>query len=284
MALLNSDVLRYGWQSYWEKDTIRLHPHFEAWAWASYLWLYDKTKWKPLLEKTQKAISLMMNGYPNEWRWTNGIQQERGRMLLTLAWLIRVDDRPEYRAWLKQIADDMEKCQDKSGAIREELGIPEYGIAPPPLSNDEYGTWERPLIQENGAEVSDMLYTCNFTLLGLHEAYAATGDNQYKRMADRLADFLIRIQIRSEKHTELDGGWFRTFDYGRWEYFGSNADWEWGSWCIETGWTQAWIPTVLAMREVNKNLWDLTRNSKAGKNFEDIRRQMIPDDVLQNKK
>ena len=43
-------------------------------------------------------------------------------MLLPLAWLIRVDDRPEYREWLKQIATDIEKCQDESGAIREELG------------------------------------------------------------------------------------------------------------------------------------------------------------------
>ena len=24
----------------------------------------------------------------------------------------------------------------------------------------------------------------------------------------------------------------------------------WGAWSIETGWTQAWIPTVLAMREL----------------------------------
>ena len=197
-----------------------------------------------------------------------------------MAWLIRVDDRPEYRSWLKQIANDIEKCQDKSGAIREELGALDHGNYIPPISNAAYGTREAPLIQENGDCVSDLLYTCNFAFLGLHEAYAATGDEQYKRMADRLADFLIRIQVRSETHSELDGGWFRAFDYRQWEYLGSNADAGWGAWSIETGWTQAWIPTVLAMRELNENLWDISRNSKVNKSFEPIRRQMIPDEVL----
>lgn len=278
--LENPDLLREGWLSYWNRKTILLQPHYEAWTWSSYLWLYDKTHWSPLLERTKKAIRMMMDEYHDGWRWTNGIQQERGRMLLPLAWLIRVEDRPEYRAWLKLIADDMEKCQDKSGAIREELGAPDRGDYVPPLSNAAYGTNEAPLIQENGDQVSDLLYTCNFTFLGLHEAYAATGDEQYKRMADRLAEFLIRIQVRSEKHSALDGGWMRAFDFRQWEYFGSNADAGWGAWSIETGWTQAWIPSVLAMREINLNLWDITLNSRVGDNFENIRRQMIPDDII----
>jgi hypothetical protein len=205
-------------------------------------------------------------------------------MLLPLAWLIRVDDRPEYRIWLKQIADDIEQCQDKSGAIREELGALDHGDMAPPVSNAKYGTGEAPLIQENGDCVSDLLYTCNFTFLGLYEAYAATGDEQYKRMADKLAGFLIRIQVKSEKHSELDGGWFRAFDYRQWEYWGSNADSGWGAWSIEVGWTQAWIPTVLAMRELNTNLWVISKNSKVEKHFDTIRRQMIPDGILKSNK
>ena len=282
--LENPDLLKEGWQSYWNKSTIQLQPHYEAWAWSSYLWLYDKTHWKPLLEKTSNAIRRMMEAYPGNWRWTNGIQQERGRMLLPLAWLIRVDDRPEYRAWLKLIANDIEKYQDKSGAIREELGALDHGDMAPPVSNAAYGQGEAPLIQENGDPVSDLLYTCNFTFLGLHEAYAATGDLQYKRMADKLAGFLIRIQVSSEKHKELDGGWFRAFDYRRWDYLGSDADAGWGAWSIETGWTQAWVPTVLTMRQLNKNLWDISRKSKAAKQFEQIRQQMIPGELLRYKK
>jgi hypothetical protein len=223
---------------------------------------------------------MMMNAYPDGWRWTNGIQQERGRMLLPLAWLIRVDDKPEYRKWLKQLADDIERCQDISGAIREELGDPSKGDYVPPLSNDAYGTNEAPLIHKNGDKVADLLYTCNFTFLGLHEAYAATGDIQFKRMEDKLADFLIRVQVRSEKHTTLDGGWMRAFDFGRWDYLGSNADSGWGAWSIEVGWTQAWVPTVLAMRELNFSLWQITKNSKVAMHFDTIRKEMIPDDLL----
>jgi hypothetical protein len=49
----------------------------------------------------------MMEKYPDGWFWTNGIQQERARMLLVLAWLLRVEDTPEHRAWLDRIATDI---------------------------------------------------------------------------------------------------------------------------------------------------------------------------------
>jgi len=222
----------------------------------------------------------MMDAYPDRWNWTNGIQQERGRMLLPLAWLARVDDRPEHRAWLKRIANDMERCQEACGAIREELGALRRGSYRPPASNAGYGRREASLIQQNGDPAADLLYTCNFTFLGLHEAYAATGDEQYRRMADKLAEFLVRVQVRSEDHPELDGGWFRAFDYRQWDYWGSNADRGWGAWCIEVGWTQGWIPTVLALRELNLNLWDLSKNSRVGKHYKKIRREMIGDEPI----
>ena len=201
-------------------------------------------------------------------------------MLLPLAWLIRVDDRPQHRAWLKRIADDMQKCQDSCGAIREELGDLSKGSYRPPRSNAEYGANEASLIAKNGDPAADMLYTCNFTFLGLHEAYAATGEAQYRQMEDKLADFLVRIQITSQAHPELDGGWFRAFDFQKWDYWGSNADAGWGAWSIEVGWTQAWIPTALALRELHLNLWDLTRHSKVAKHWERCRKQMLPDEAL----
>jgi hypothetical protein len=40
---------------------------------------------------------------------------------------------------------------------------------------------------------------------------------------DRLADFLVRIQIRSESHSELDGAWYRGFDFEKWDYRGRMA-------------------------------------------------------------
>ena len=274
---LNDGVLlAKGWEHFWDAPTRHYAPHYEAWIWASYLWLYDKTGYAPLLERTRQAIRTMMETYPEHWTWTNGIQQERGRMLLTLAWLVRVDDRPEHRDWLKRMANDMQRCQDASGGIREELGPVGRGSFRPPESNAEYGTNEASLIQANGDPVADLLYTCNFAFLGLHEAYAATGDVQYRQMADKLAEFLVRVQVRSEAHPELDGGWFRAFDFNQWEYWGSNADHGWGAWSIEVGWTQGWISSVLAMRELGVNLWDLSKDSRVAECFPAIREQMLP--------
>lgn len=273
-------VSRNGWRYYRRRDIVNLHPHYEAWIWASYLWLYDKTGYAPLLERTRKALGMMMRAYPDGWRWTNGFQQERGRMLLPLAWMIRVDDTPQHRAWLEQIADDMMEDQVACGAIREELGEPGKGDYAPPKSNARYGTNEASLIQQNGDPLADMLYTCNFTFLGLHEAYAATGNSKYRTMEDKLAEFFLRIQVKSPLHPELDGAWFRAFDFNIWDYWGSNADSGWGAWSVENGWTQGWIITVLSLRELNKNLWDLTRDSDIADRFEPIRQSMIPDENL----
>ncbi|HND63137.1 MAG TPA: hypothetical protein PLB90_16780 [Opitutaceae bacterium] len=274
------ELLAAGWEKYWRTETVLCQPHYEAWMWAAYLWLYDKTRYRPLLERTRRGVRTMMEAYPDRWRWTNGIQQERGRMLLALAWLVRNEDRPEYRAWLHRLADDLERAQDECGAIREELGDLAQGDFRPCRSNEEYGTNEAPLIQQNGDPVADLLYTCNFTLLGLIEAGAATGDARFARLADRLGDFLVRIQVRSEAHPGLDGGWFRAFDFRQWDYFGSNGDAGWGAWAIEVGWTQGWIPTGLALRELGTSLWDLSHGSTVARNFDAIRREMLPDAVV----
>ena len=55
------------------------------------------------------------------------------------------------------------------------------------------------------------------------EAAAALKDPRIKAAGDKLAAFLCRIQIQSESHPELHGGWFRAFDFMRWEYWASSA-------------------------------------------------------------
>ncbi len=270
------DLQEKGWVYYWNDEYFHFAPHYQSWIWACYLWLYDKTHYQPLLERTKAGIRHMMKAYPHEWRWTNGLQQERARMLLPLAWLIRVDDTPEHRTWLKQIVDDLLSFQDVSGAIREEIGKVGHGSYAPPKSNADYGTNEAPLIQENGDPLADMLYTSNFAIFSLTEAAAATHDPRIKKALGKLADFMVRIQVRSEIHPELNGAWYRAFDFKRWEYWASNADLGWGAWATETGWTQAWIVTMLLMREQDQNLWDFTANSKIADHFDKYRKMMLP--------
>lgn len=275
-----SEFTRNGWEYYFNRDIINLAPHFEAYLWACFLWAYDKTGYPLFLERARNAIGITMKNYPDGWRWTNGLAQEKARMILPLAWLVRVEDTPVHRANLMRVIGDLLKLQDSSGAIREELGDLKMGVYPPPQSNEAYGTHEASLIGQNGDKVSDLLYTTNFAFLGLHEAAWATGDPGIKAAEDKLAQFLCRIQVYSADHPELHGGWFRSFDYGRYEHWGCNADHGWGAWCIESGWTQGWITTILALREMNTSVWDLTVDSKVAAGFEDLRSQMLPDPFL----
>ncbi len=133
------------------------------------------------------------------------------------------------------------------------------------------------ILQENGDPLADMLYTCNFAVIGLHEAAAATGDSFYRAAEDKLADFLARIQVRSDAHPELDGAWYRGFDFRRWDYWASNADWEWGAWCTETGWGTPWIAGTLALRHMKTSLWELTSSVDLAEPFEKHRAEMLGD-------
>jgi len=266
-----------GWRHYWNGERVNYAPHYEAYLWACNLWAYHKTGYKPFLDLTRNAIRMTVAAYPDQWRWTNGIQQERARMLLPLAWLVRVEDTPEHREWLRKIAGEMLRFQDACGAIREELGAPGKGSYGPPRSNEEYGKKEATLMQQNGDPLADMLYTSNFAFLGLHEAAAATGEQMYIDASNKMADFFCRIQVRSEARPELDGWWYRAFEFKRWEYWASNADAGWGAWSTESGWTQSWIAGVLGMRQQKTSLWDVSAHSKIGRHLDKLLPAMFPD-------
>lgn len=245
-----------GWEFYKKENLIRYSPHHQAYLWACYIWAYALTGFEPLLETAKQALSMTMAAYPGEWKWTNGMTQEISRMLLPLSFLVRVEDTAEHRSWLNQMSEALLEHQHASGAIAEQIGRLENGIYPPPQSNEAYGTGEAALLQRNGDPVCDLLYTTNFAFLGFHEAVVV--EPKFKRIEDRLAEFLCRIQLSSEKQSYLDGAWMRSFDYKKWEYWGSSSDLGWGAWCIETGWTNAWIAAVLAMRQAEHSLFDLS--------------------------
>ncbi len=266
-----------GWRSYFDGFCTSYAPHYQAYLWACYLWAYRATGYGLFLERAKSAIGMTMAAYPDKWRWTNGIAQERARMLLPLAWLVRLEDTDEHRGWLRRVAQDLLERQDDCGAIGEALGAPGMGAYGPPRTNEEYGTNEASLMQQDKDPVCDLLYTTNFAFIGLHEAAAATGEELYRRAEDRLAEFLCRIQVRSEAHSELDGGWFRAFDFSRWDYWGSSADAGWGVWCIETGWTQGWITAVFGLRQMNRSYWDLAATGTMEDRLPELKAALFPD-------
>jgi len=266
---------KLGWRFYWQQNRANNTPHMTGWLWACFFWGYQKTHFEPFLARGEAGCRMLMAAYP-KWRYINGSKSiELARALLPLAWLVRVQDTPEHREWLQRIARDLIALQDESGAIRESLapGNWVWSIK----SNARYGACETSLIQDNSDTVADMLYTCNFTLIGLHEAAAATGDRAYANAEEKLAKFLCRIQIRSEAHPELDGAWYRGFNFGNWQYWASNADIEWGPWCTETGWTQPWIAGTLALRQMKTSLWELTLRAPVSSHFEQLQRVMLPE-------
>ena len=266
------ELEKNGWRFYHQAETVNCAPHFESYLWACYLWAYRQTGYRPLLDRTKNAVMLTMRAYPAGWRWQN--QLERARMLLCLAWLVRLENTPEHRRWLDTVAGDLLAEQQPCGAIHERLGQVRGGFFQAPQRNEDYGTTESPLLQQNGDPVSDQLYTTGFALLGLREAAGATGDARFRRAEDKLAEFLCRIQTRSNKLPWLNGAWFRAFDDERWETWASSADVGWGAWSIESGWGQAWTAAVLALRQQRSTFWDLTSNSRAHDHFERLKRQL----------
>jgi hypothetical protein len=265
-----------GWKHFHDAETTNFSPHFEAGLWACNLWAYRATGDRAFLTRTATAIAMMMDAYAKkEWRWMDNI--ERSRMLLTLAWLVRIDDTPEHRRWLYTIASDLLDAQHESGAIAERFGHAAGGHFQVPASNEAYGTTETPLIQKVGDPVSDQLYTTGFALFALHEAVAA-GFSQFQQAEDKLADYLCRIQVRSDKHKELDGGWFRAFDFGRWDYWASSADAGWGAWSMEAGWAPAWTAATLALRQQKQSFWDMTAASRIKNKLEQVQADMSVND------
>jgi hypothetical protein len=267
-----------GWRHFHDADTVNYSPHFESGLWACFIWAYARTGDKEFLDRTKIAIAMTMDAYTrSEWRWNDNM--ERSRMLLCLAWLVRVDDTPQHRAWLTTIATDLLKSQDaKTGAIADRLANAGGGHYRIPDSNEAYGTTETPLIQKNGDPVSDQLYSTGFALLGLHEAFGATGDETLRAAEDKLAAYLCRIQIRSEKLPYLDGGWFRAFDFGRWEAYASSADLGWGAWSVEAGWGPAWTAATLALRDRKTTMWEMTASSRIKDRFDAVRAEMAQND------
>jgi hypothetical protein len=185
-----------------------------------------------------------------------------------------VEDTGEHRKWLQTIITDLLRYQEPCGAIRE---IPAYSLKNKGYAiqtNETYGTGETPIIQEDGDSASDQLYTTGFALLGLHEAFAATGDVKIKEAEDKLAEYLCRIQIRSDAFPYLDGAWFRAFDFKRWEYWAGSGDVGWGAWSVESGWCQAWLSAILALRAENISLWDFTQKSKVKDQFNEVLKEL----------
>jgi hypothetical protein len=82
-----------------------------------------------------------------------GLTSEVARVLLPLAWLVRVEDTPEHRTWVRDTAAYLISRQQPCGAIHEyPFGFNVSNKVQqcrhhPPLSNEAYGTEESTMSQ-----------------------------------------------------------------------------------------------------------------------------------------
>ena len=200
------------------------------------------------------------------FEWTEYLSEERARLLLPLAWLLRAEalahpgapQNATHLAWVRDVSVDYLASQHPSGGVLETLGAANQCDACPPASNDAYGTGEAPLIAATGEPFTDQLYGNNFALLSLLEAEAADPGGGCGAAALRMAAYLTAIQVRAGGALSyLDGAWMRGFDVEAWDFGGSAADWGWGPWSVETGWSATWASTgLLLVGQNGPPLWD----------------------------
>ena len=241
------------WKYYRQTRFEECRPHYQAFHWAFNLQMYALTGDPDFLNSTKTAMQTAYETFP-DFLWQNSATSDWARILLPFAMLAEVERTPENLERLRKVARFFIGHMNEYGTVPELMGKRELGKYPSPSSNKDYGKTESALVQENGDPACDLLYTVNYAFIGLHEAYMATGDPDIKAACDRMADFFCRVQVRSSEHHALDGCWMRGFDFSLWEFFGNSSDSGWGPWCVETGWTNAWIAVTFALRKLNRPL------------------------------
>ena len=274
-----------GWKHYWyaAEPAASEIQFYQAAARAGNLWGYKISGNQTLfLDRTLRGLNSSMAAfYEKRWATQVGMTSALSRMLLPLAWLVRVHDTPETRGWLRDVAELLLTYITPSGALQEDpFGFDGASSAHhPPTSNAGYGTAESTLAQNASDPVCDLLYSFNFALLGMHEAAAATAapahaapsrdHTVYAEAAAKMADFAVRSQVSSPAGAamqppppmgtpaSLAGAWLRAFDFEAWDYFASGSDIGWGPWVAETGHGISLITIVLGVRAEETSVWDV---------------------------
>ncbi|GAA0611571.1 hypothetical protein GCM10010174_31320 [Kutzneria viridogrisea] len=222
-------------------------PHYQSMAAAALFYAYATTGAEKYLRTALNSVDFFLSQLPNIGM-EKSRSEEYGRALLVLAAAYHYTGNGKYYRVLSDFASFYARLQDPAtGAIPEWDGVN-------PRSNEDYGTYESTVIQQNGDKVTDQLYTTGFLAMNLWIAYKATGIGTFRALDLNLIDYLSRIQIQSADPT-LNGTWMRAFDYGNWEYYGSGADVGWGPYAVETGWTNAPIMIGTLLYLLDQSFW-----------------------------
>ena len=231
--------------AYFQNSTIAsMNPHFEAIAHVAFIQAYYVTKDEKFLETAFKGTLTMLDN-KSDLKFMYSKTAGYSRFLLSLADMYAVTKSDTILEGLYEVLDYLTENQHKQGGIEESDN-------PDP---ERYGTEDTGVFRMNGEGIADQLYTNNFLLMNVWEAWKATGDTKIKKIHEKLAHFLSNIQITSQRK-EFDGGWMRSYHLDSGEYFGNNGDTGWGAYVIESGWTNAIILSGLILKELDQSLLD----------------------------
>lgn len=223
---------------------ISMNPHFESIAHTAFIQAYLVTGQREYLDTAIKG-SIYMLERTEQLKFMYSRTSGYGRFVLPLAYLLKHDESGAIRKGLEQVTDYLLSWQHSSGAIEE-------ADNPDP---ERFGQEDAGVYIYNGEGIADQLYTNNFLLMNVWEAWKATGDEKYSKLYRDLTNYLCRIQIKSHD-PRFDGGWMRAYDLNGKEYFGNNGDTGWGPYCLESGWTNAMIPTGMLLGLMNESIFE----------------------------
>ena len=141
-----------GWESVYNSPgnpNLKVSPHYQSYIWAVYLWAYSKSGYLPFYERAHAGLEYAMSHFPSRWIPTsNGIGMQRARILLPLAFLVRVNDTALHRQWLQTAVDGfLTRSHCPSGAswcaFKEELNHTGWGGSTRVPNNEDYVSLKR---------------------------------------------------------------------------------------------------------------------------------------------
>ncbi|WP_163568475.1 hypothetical protein [Fodinicola feengrottensis] len=211
-------------------ENLDVSAHWQSTPQTALLLAYAATSDQRYLDFATRGLDHMVAEFPR-MRLETSRTAEYIRFLLPLLAAYHYTQKSSYLDVIMRIGEFLRERQDPdSGALAEWDGRN-------PSSNATYGQDEQSIVQQNGDTVTDQLYTVGFAAMFLPLAHQVTGESVFDELGTGVLDYLSRIQIDDD--SPLSGAWMRSFDFGHWEYFGSNADIGWGPYCVETGWANA---------------------------------------------
>ncbi len=159
--------------------------------------------------------------------------------ILMYAILFQLTAKSVYETEIRRRVERFEKLKTNCGGVRNIL----YNET---KARNYYGILEVDVTHKPTDEIVDILYVNGPFVISVYTAWKATGDKYYLDFFHDVMDFLCAVQLTCP-NTKLRGAWMRGYDYRYNDYNGANGDMDWGPFCVESGWCNAWIGQALAM-------------------------------------